>query len=233
MSARRPSSRGALVVLLVGLAGCDGGGAPATADGGFAAIYARRCAGCHGADGANGPAPPLSDPLFLAIVPDAALRDVITNGRPGTAMPAFGAAREGGSLSPQQVDILVRGMRARWGKQASGEESLPAYALKRGAPGDARAGAATFAQACARCHGARGEGGSGGAVHDPAFLRLVSPQRLRRMVITGRPDVGAPDFRHAREDGAPLTPREVADLVALLRAWRQESASPTDPPRGG
>ena len=28
------------------------------------------CAGCHGADGKLGPAPPLNDPLFLAIIPD-------------------------------------------------------------------------------------------------------------------------------------------------------------------
>ena len=39
----------------------------------FATLYGRNCAGCHGADGKFGPAPPLNDPLFLAIVPDAVL----------------------------------------------------------------------------------------------------------------------------------------------------------------
>ena len=39
----------------------------------FALLYATNCAGCHGADGRLGPAPPLNDPLFLAIVPDASL----------------------------------------------------------------------------------------------------------------------------------------------------------------
>ena len=42
---------------------------------------ATHCAGCHGADGKLGPAPPLNDPLFLAIVPDAELRARHRRGR--------------------------------------------------------------------------------------------------------------------------------------------------------
>ena len=56
--------------------------------------FTARCAGCHGADGKFGPAPPLNDSVFLAIVPDAELRHVISDGRVVTAaqkspMPAF------------------------------------------------------------------------------------------------------------------------------------------------
>ena len=49
----------------------------------FATLYEQNCAGCHGADGKLGPAPPLNDPLFLAIVPDDGLLGVISEGRPG------------------------------------------------------------------------------------------------------------------------------------------------------
>jgi mono/diheme cytochrome c family protein len=52
-------------------------------------LYARHCSGCHGADGKLGPAPPLNDPLFLKIVPERVLLDVIRAGRPGTPMPSF------------------------------------------------------------------------------------------------------------------------------------------------
>src|SRR5262249_40913413 len=60
----------------------------------FGTLYATRCAGCHGADGKLGPAPPLNHPLFLAIVPDTELLRVISEGRAVTPtqkspMPAF------------------------------------------------------------------------------------------------------------------------------------------------
>ena len=37
----------------------------------FVGLYRQNCAGCHGADGKLGPAPPLNDPIFLSIVPDS------------------------------------------------------------------------------------------------------------------------------------------------------------------
>ena len=95
-----------LLPLLAALAaGCDLPGRPRPEDRpvpanrveDFDALYATRCAGCHGADGKLGPAPPLNDPIFLAIVPDAELLRVISEGRavtPGqkSPMPAFANA---------------------------------------------------------------------------------------------------------------------------------------------
>src|SRR5262252_2083695 len=92
-----------LVTLSLLLAcGCDLPGQPRLADrpvpadqvADFDTLYKMHCAGCHGADGKLGPAPPLNDPLFLAIVPDDELLRVIREGRAVTArqkspMPAF------------------------------------------------------------------------------------------------------------------------------------------------
>ena len=87
--------------------------------------------------------------------------------------------------------------------------------------------------ACASCHGERGQGRvfsdekggkPAGAINVPAFLTLSSDQALRRLVITGRPDLGMPDCtdRQGRPDEfKPLTSREVTDLVALLASWRE------------
>src|SRR5207302_7896926 len=85
----------------------------------FGALFATRCAGCHGADGKLGPAPPLNDPIFLAIVPDAELLRVITEGRAvtmtqKTPMPAF-ARDQGGPLTEAQVQALAGGIKKRWG----------------------------------------------------------------------------------------------------------------------
>ena len=93
----------------------------------FATLYARNCAGCHGADGQFGPAPPLNDPLFLAIVPDPVLSMVVDEGRPGTPMPAF-SRRHGGPLTDEQVRALAEGIKPRWKADRSGP-SPPAYSI--------------------------------------------------------------------------------------------------------
>src|SRR5262245_37222077 len=70
-----PSS---FILSLLLLSGCDLPGKPKRADRpvaedrilDFKVLYGRNCAGCHGADGKLGPAPPLNDPLFLSIVKD-------------------------------------------------------------------------------------------------------------------------------------------------------------------
>lgn len=197
----------------------------------FRTLYAANCAGCHGADGTLGPGPPLNDPLFLRIVPGATLLEVVTSGRPGTPMPAFDHTK-GGPLTTQQVRIIADGLKPTWGKPAPSGDP-PGYALAPG--GDAGRGAAVFARACAGCHGDRGQGGGSvdgrpvGAVNDPAFLALCSDQVLRRYVITGRPDLGMPDYAGTAgrpPDFRPLDARDVADLTALLASWRKPSASP-------
>ncbi len=95
--------------------------------------------------------------------------------------------------------------------------------------GDKARGAKVFARACASCHGPLGEGGESGdagagAINDPAFLALITDQTLRRYAITGRPDLGMPDYADnsgRSHDYQPMTSAEIVDLVALLASWRQ------------
>ena len=47
----------------------------------FDTLYGENCAGCHGANGQNGPATNLANPEYEALIDDASLRDVISNGR--------------------------------------------------------------------------------------------------------------------------------------------------------
>ena len=184
----------------------------------FETLYARNCAGCHGQTGRLGAARPLNDPVYLAVVPSERMRQVITAGVPGTAQPAFAVAA-GGSLTDQQIDVLVRGIQDRWRRPAAvaGVE-IPPYDRDEGrAPGNADRGRAIYAGACARCHENRG---SGVGITDPSYLALVSDQHLRTTVIAGRSDLGMPDWRG---DGgsAPLTPQQVTDIVTWLAAQRR------------
>ncbi len=87
-----------------------------------------------------------------------------------------------------------------------------------------------FARACASCHGDQGEGSdTAGAIHDSDVVALLSDQALRRLIITGRPDLDMPDSSDGdgRPDGyKPLTSQEVTELVSLLTSWR-EGVGPT------
>jgi len=204
----------------------------------FATLFAQNCTGCHGADGELGPAPPLNDPLFLALIPDEALRAVIRDGRPGTPMPAF-AAEQGGTLSTEQVKIIATGLKSRWPADkkevsdptivADAPPYLAATASLQLTPGATEQAAALFERACAECHGPNGAGGetgyaSGGAINDAAFLALISDQALRRIIITGRHDLGMPNYAATDgrpDDFKPLTSEEIDELVALLAAWRR------------
>ena len=143
-------------------AGCDFPGRPNPADRPvpadevlqFGELYRQNCAGCHGIDGTLGPAPPLNDPLFRAIVPEEELAGILTKGRKKTLMPAF-ARENGGVLTAAQIRVLedeikgipyrivrkqesglakaevVAGCRAeslrQWGMPAKPPEGVPSY----------------------------------------------------------------------------------------------------------
>ena len=214
-----------LALAACALAGCDAApGRPSPSDrelppwevSDFATLYAASCAGCHGDDGRLGAAQPLHDPVYLALAPAERMRAVIASGVPGTPMPAF-TQSNGGTLTDAQIDELVRGMREHWGRPAEAfTPALPPYAA---ALGDAARGAVVYGSACADCHGADGVGGpKGGSVVDTAYLALVSDQALRTVVIAGRSDLDMPDWRGRK--GAPLSNKEVSDVVAWLAAHR-------------
>lgn len=191
----------------------------------FDTLFAHNCSGCHGAEGRWGAGPPLADALFLAIIPPGAMTKVVSKGRAGTMMPAF-AQSQGGRLTDDQINAIVAGIRARWGQALPpGEAPPPGYLAEPASAGPETiaAGAQAFAKHCASCHGADGEGTEkAGAINDPAFLGLSSDPFLRRIIITGRPDLGMPDFRRAGQfPNGPMTEQEIRDIVALLSSWRR------------
>lgn len=198
-------------------------------------LFNQNCQGCHGAEGRNGPAMMLSDPVYLALVDDDTLRSVISKGRPGTAMSAF-AQDEGGMLTNEQVNAIIRGIRERWSKpNALGGETAPPYAAK--SAGDVAHGQRVYGTFCASCHGADGNGGpKAGSIVDHAYLSLITDQGLRTIVITGRPDFNAPDWRN-NVPGHPMSDQEITDVVAWLASQRPNRAvdvatNPSSPTEG-
>jgi cytochrome c oxidase cbb3-type subunit III len=189
----------------------------------FTTLYNANCSACHGANGMNGPSYPLANPEYQAIIDEQRLRQVITHGEPGTAMPAF-ADSAGGTLTDQQVEALVHGIRAAWYKpDALNGTTPPSYQATRQA--DTARGQQVYNSDCASCHGAAGQEGKSkaGSITDPAFLSLISDQALRTIVIAGRPDIGQPDWRSV--PGSPLTDQDVTDVVGWLGSQRPGSTS--------
>jgi len=187
----------------------------------FATLYGENCAGCHGVEGKGGAAIALADPVYLAIADETVIRRVVAKGIPGTAMPAF-AESAGGMLTDKQINVITGEMRSRWNQRGILDAANPpSYTAK--STGNISHGELAYKTYCESCHGPGGHGGpKGSAVTDDSFLALVSDQGLRTIVIVGRPELGAPDWRGNVPD-KPMSDQEVTDVVAWLASQRVQN----------
>jgi cytochrome c oxidase cbb3-type subunit 3 len=225
---------GALALLALVCSGCSSSPGRPAADAipidpddisNFEFLYAHNCAGCHGPNGKGGASIALANPLYLAIADNSILRRVTTNGVAGTLMPPF-AKSAGGMLTDQQIDVIVRGIRAQWSKpEVLHGENAPLYSAPNS--GDAPRGSQVFAAYCSSCHGSRGSGSpKASSIVDTSYLALVSDQALRTTVIVGIPELGAPDWR-GNVPGKPMSSQDISDVVAWLAS--QRTAFPGQP----
>jgi cytochrome c oxidase cbb3-type subunit 3 len=186
----------------------------------FGVLYAENCSGCHGKEGRGGAAIALADPVYLAISDEGTMRKVIAEGVRGTAMPAF-AVSAGGLLADKQIDVITREVRSRWSRPGILDGANPPSYVAKSA-GDSQRGEAAYKTYCASCHGPEGDGGpKGSAITNDSLLALVSDQGLRTIVIAGRPELGAPDWR-GNVRGKPMSGQEVTDVVAWLASRRSQ-----------
>jgi mono/diheme cytochrome c family protein/rhodanese-related sulfurtransferase len=188
-----------------------------------AADYRRYCALCHGADRqgyVNDHAPSLrSESLLRTGFPEFILF-TIAYGRRDTPMGGY-FDEIGGPMDNPALYRLTR-----WLKEQVKVESID---LPR-APvaGDVQHGAAVFARECAKCHGERGQGGTGPAIANPALLALASDAFLRYAIEHGRDGTEMPAF------GATLPPADIDAVTAFLRSrqthWSGDAAVLQAPP---
>jgi mono/diheme cytochrome c family protein len=135
-------------------------------------------------------------------------------------MPAF-AQSAGGMLTDKQIDVLVSGIRSWAQSGLLPGANPPPYAAKT--PGDLQRGTVVYQTFCSSCHGSDGTGGKrASSIVDGSYLALVSDQHLRTTVITGRPELGAPDWRE-NVPGRPMSDQEITDVVAWLASRRVHS----------
>ncbi|TEU15615.1 MAG: c-type cytochrome, partial [Anaerolineales bacterium] len=174
-------------------------------------LYDENCALCHGAEGQGIPqiGSALNSKNLLAAMDDTALHDVTRDGRPNTAMPAFGE-EHGGPLEEHQVDQLTAFIR-NWESTAPVLPPGP----QAGRSERVAAGAELYSATCAVCHGESGQGGIGRALNSEDYLTAFDDAYLEEAIASGRPRQGMPTW------GKVLSPSQIEDLVIFMRDWEE------------
>lgn len=202
------------------LAGASLSQAMAAPDG--ARLYSRNCASCHGEKGVGGIGIPLSLPSFQASISDDYLRKTIRLGRPGRIMPAFT------HLGNEEVEAIVSHVRS-WNKGPT-----ITYSAER-VKGDPAHGKQLFAQYCAACHGANGEGSTGTgvtysrprdlpimapALHNPGYLSAATDAMIKATLMNGRE--GTPMVSFLKQG---LKEKDIDDIVSYVRSFETQPLS--------
>ncbi len=152
-------------------------------------LFQKKCAVCHGNEGAGGVGVPLNLNDFLSTTSDYYLYQTIKMGRPGRIMPDFAV------LSEEQIQSIIHYIRS-W----KPEIKAPVYSRERIA-GDVSKGQAVYESICINCHREKAMGGKGTGVTfsrprdaeliapaagNPAFLAAASDQMIKKIIMTGR-----------------------------------------------
>lgn len=176
-------------------------------------LYTKYCSLCHGKDRegyAADFAPSLRSRSLMATTrtPRASynyLHHTVVYGRSGTAMAPYGKS-QGGPLDDGDIDLLLQ-----WLYESSGVKKPIEMSMKPVA-GNAALGKTLYAQHCAVCHGAKGEGIRAPALANPMLLATASDAFLRYTISEGRDSTPMPSFKDS------LSKSEINAVTAYLRS---------------
>ncbi|MDH5395359.1 MAG: c-type cytochrome [Gammaproteobacteria bacterium] len=181
-------------------------------------LYSNHCAACHGIQGTGGVGVPLALPDFQYGVTNDYLIKTIRSGRPGRVMPAFT------QLTNSEVNAIVKHIRS-W---APGKPFK--YSDKK-ISGDIKHGKKLFAQNCAVCHGANGQGGQGTGVtfSRPRDLPVIAPALNNTGFLAAAPDMLIKTVLMNGREGTPmvsflkqgLSEKDIDDVVSYVRSFEK------------
>jgi cytochrome c oxidase cbb3-type subunit 3 len=187
-----------------------------------ATLFATFCSGCHGPSGEGQrfpgayPFPAIANVDFLSAATDQFIEETIRGGRPGRRMPAWNE-KEGG-LRDDEIKKIVGHLR----QIADVKEPVRPIAERRWVKADAEVGKRLYANNCAGCHGAKGEGIEAPALNNKAFLASADDTYLVETIGRGRRGTGMQSFQQASTVHPALAPADIEALVAFLRSWEDK-----------
>lgn len=183
-------------------------------------LYSTHCSACHGPNGLGGVGVPLALPDFQYSVTNEYLEKTIRMGRPGRVMPAFS------KLTDIEVKAIIKHLRT-W---APGK---PFKYSSQKINGDVNHGKELFAQRCAACHGAKGEGGQGTGVtfSRPRNLPVIAPALNNSGFLAAAPDFMLKATLMNGREGTPmvsflkqgLSEKDINDVVSYVRSFEQNT----------
>jgi mono/diheme cytochrome c family protein len=225
-----------IVGLLAGLLLAYTGGpvraqGPGSAERG-AKLYAENCAVCHGDQGQGRIGATLRQ-NWPSIAPDQLIRATITDGVPGSLMPAWSQTR-GGPLGEQDINDIVAYIQTWLGNPLPLPTLRPAPVATvtppPGAIGDPVTGAQIYVSNCAMCHGQNGEGRIGVTLAKQ-WPAIQVDQFLRQTIASGVPGSLMPAWGQAK--GGPLTDQQIDDVEVYIRTLPVPARSIPEPKTTG
>jgi mono/diheme cytochrome c family protein len=184
-------------------------------------LYAQQCVACHGADGlGTSLAPALKDAVIREKSPEEIER-IIQNGVPGTLMAAWNT-----TLSQDDIASLLT-LITQWDQLPSGAIPSPESTVPVTAESLAL-GSDLYAQNCARCHGAEGQGTRRApALNVKGYLADTNDAALQQIITLGVPGTAMPSW------GDRMSEAEIQAIVGYIRAWEPTAPEVAEPARGG
>jgi cytochrome c oxidase cbb3-type subunit 3 len=188
-------------------------------------LFTQNCASCHGEFGEGGPNPtrqgdiiaPISTAEFLKTRDDFTLRSIISQGQPNFGMSPFGTAF-GGPLETNEIDAIVAYLRA-W--QAKPPVELPPEIAVEALSLSAEK---IYADVCAQCHGAAGEGGIGPSFQDAKLQAERTDQQLFDSINLGHQATSMIAW------GDILSADQIQSLVSYIRQLGENAPAQSGPP---
>ena len=173
------------------------------------------CSRCHGDFGEGETGPAIINLDFLEVADDRFLYETIALGRSHTAMFGWSAhLYNQEQLGRSEIANIIGYMR-----QTARE---PLTYIHQGAnPGNHQTGALLYADHCAECHGASGEGTEGPALQNQEFLSAASNGYILATLTLGREGTRMPSWGYGDAEYPELSGPQRQDLVAYLRAWQR------------
>ena len=183
-------------------------------------LFTTFCAACHGATGqgvrfaGTHPFPAVGNADFLAVASDRFLLAALEHGRTGRRMPSWG--KGGGGLRPAEAEAIVAHLRAAAGGVPSPAEDEPARWVD---PETAPGGQRLYAQLCAGCHGAAGEGPDAPQLAHEAFQADATDRYLVETIRRGRRGTAMGGFGRPSPVRPVLTDGQLESIAAFVRTF--------------